>query len=43
MRPWSSYRDLQLSCPHIFTNPTWLKLVHTAGADLDERVAEVVG
>ena len=26
-----------------FRDPTWLKLVHTAGADLDERVAEVVG
>jgi hypothetical protein len=24
-------------------HPTWLKLVHTPGADLDERVAEVVG
>ena len=23
--------------------PTWLKLVHTVGADLGERVAEVVG
>ena len=24
-------------------DPTWLKLVHTVGADLDERVADVVG
>jgi hypothetical protein len=23
--------------------PTWLKLVHTVGADFDERGAEVVG
>src|SRR3954465_15259660 len=23
-------------------NPTWLKLVHTAGADFDERFAEIV-
>jgi len=24
-------------------DPTWLNLVHTVGADLDERVADVVG
>ena len=27
---------------YIYDGPTWLKLVHTAGADFDERFAEIV-
>ena len=27
----------------LLTDPTWLNLVHTAAADFEERVAEVVG
>jgi hypothetical protein len=37
----ASYAALKRRLPR-YAHPTWLKLVHTAGADFDERFAEIV-